>query len=422
MSETDAQPRDEATGQFTINTEGMVGRELTNAEAGFKTRPRDEPANGDGMTHEGRDAIADAASDLAARRRENPAPLELSAVEFRNETIGKPDPKEAGTARQQAQDLASARAVVQTFADGLSKQDFANQIDKARGEALKNNPKAAEELGLSSEDIKAAKEAADDGVVTDPAKPDSADVAFEGLDPKVAKVAKAFQDPDVRQAAEELFAATDAAQQRHAAAVSHANSYAQASLVDAIPELAQVPIESWEAALSLLHQNGDDRVGRAMNIIQRVSDMSAAQQRLDQHKAWQEQQQLFASTEREDARLVEAIGEDAANAANKATLSFLTDHGIPRHEAFQFIQKHPLMATAAAREVIWKAEQYDKMKDTAKNLRAKPLPPVQRPSIGGQSAASEGRGRLASLQAQLANASGARAAKIAGQIRQLRSR
>ena len=37
MFETAAQPRDEATGQFALATEGLAGRELTNAEASYLT-------------------------------------------------------------------------------------------------------------------------------------------------------------------------------------------------------------------------------------------------------------------------------------------------------------------------------------------------------------------------------------------------
>ena len=40
MSETTDTPRNDA-GQFTPDTSNMFGAQLTNAEAGFKTRPRD---------------------------------------------------------------------------------------------------------------------------------------------------------------------------------------------------------------------------------------------------------------------------------------------------------------------------------------------------------------------------------------------
>jgi signal transduction histidine kinase len=43
---------------------------------------------------------------------------------------------------------------------------------------------------------------------------------------------------------------------------------------------------------------------------------------------------------------------NAANAANSATLTFLVDNGIPRHEVIDFVAKHPVVATAQAREVI----------------------------------------------------------------------
>jgi hypothetical protein len=240
----------------------------------------------------------------------------------------------------------------------------------------------------------------------------------QGLDPEVEK---ALKHPQVRQAIQEELGKAEQSQQQYAAAVNYANQFAQASLVDALPELGQIPVENWEAAIGLLAQSDPGRVQRALGIIQRVSKLSAAQMQLQQHQAHVQRQQLVTSTEAEDARLVEMIGKDAAEEANKATVAFLTDHGIPRHQHLEFIHRHPVLTTAAARETIWKAQQYDAMQKAAKTLSAQPLPPVQRPGTpGARAAAPDNSSKIASLQAQLATASGDRATRIAGQIRSLR--
>jgi hypothetical protein len=90
---------------------------------------------------------------------------------------------------------------------------------------IKANPKAAEELGLSAEDIEAAKKT--DSKESDAAKPMKAsdpvpgDGAVEGLDPEVAK---ALEHPQVRQAIAEELGKAEQSQQQYAAAVNYARS------------------------------------------------------------------------------------------------------------------------------------------------------------------------------------------------------
>jgi hypothetical protein len=129
MSET----RDDRTGQFTPDTSNMYGAELANAEAGFKTRPRDpEP-----------EAISDdigglksAAADLVARRAQS---IEISPDDAR-EILGKPDLAEALTAEKAAKDLASFRQETSRFIEGANLLQFAEGLDKARADERKKNP------------------------------------------------------------------------------------------------------------------------------------------------------------------------------------------------------------------------------------------------------------------------------------------
>ena len=421
MSETETQPRNEA-GQFQQSTDGLYGRELANAEAGFTTKkdpPVEEKSYSDDLA-----GVKQAARDLADKRR---APVEIIDLDVVKEHVGKPDATEAVTVKQAAQELATTRTNVSKYVEGSNLNNIAAEVDKARAEIIKaRGPEAAQELGLSAEDIAAAKKAADGEDIADKSKradtaikPDDPTSTVEGLAPELEA---ALKHPQVRAAISEELGKAEESKQQYAAAVNYANQFAQASLVDAIPELGQLPVEQWEAAIGILAQSDPGRVQRALGIIERVARASAAQVEIDQHRAIQQRQQFVNSTEFEDARLVEALGKEAADEANKATVNFLTDHGIPRHQAFEFIQRHPLMATAAARETIWKAQQYDAMQKVRATIAAKPLPPVQRPGVvsSNRTPASEGRGRIAALQAQLEGATGPRAAKIAAAIRNIR--
>lgn len=416
MSEAATPPRDESTGQFTPSTEGLYGKELENAKAGFTTRKDDPPpAEGDGKTY-GDDIgdLKEAAADLAARRRQ---PDEIKIDELRD-AVGRSNPREAVTPEQAAKELSVFRGEASKFIDGVNLATYAVEVDKARAEEMKKNPRAAAELGLSSEDIEAAK-SVDESVRPDTAaKPNEPGTqSIEGLDPEVEK---ALKHPQVRQAIEEELGRAETAKQDYSNALQTANQFAMASLVDHFPELANIPAQNWEAALQIFAQQAPDRFNAAMGTLQRVGQIQAAQAQWQQHEAQVAQQQFVASTEYEDANLVKRLGEDAANAANAATVSFLTDHGIPRHEAFQFIQKHPLMATAEAREVIWKAAQYDQIKRAAKAVPTN-LPPVQRPGVStGRTPATDNSAKIGRLQEQLAGATGDKAARLAGQIRTLK--
>jgi hypothetical protein len=68
--EANIQARNEA-GQFTLSTEGLIGRELANAEAGFRTKKDDPPA--DEKTYpDTLDGVKEAARDLADKRSAGP--------------------------------------------------------------------------------------------------------------------------------------------------------------------------------------------------------------------------------------------------------------------------------------------------------------------------------------------------------------
>lgn len=144
------------------------------------------------------------------------------------------------------------RADVSRYVEGTNLAGIAEQVDKARAEALKAHPKAAEDLGLSAEDVAAAKKAEGEVAEAEPvrharARPDPIDgEPVQGLDPEVAK---ALEHPQVRQAIQEELTKAETAQRSYGEAINTAFTYAQAGVVDHFPELANLPIEHWEGAL-----------------------------------------------------------------------------------------------------------------------------------------------------------------------------
>jgi hypothetical protein len=426
LSEETTQPREEATGKFVPSTEGLYGRELANAEAGFTTKkdkPTDEKTYSDTL-----EGVQEAGRDLALKRANATAPAEID-VDAVKEQLGKPPLNEARTAEQAARELSSMRADVSKYVDGINLLGVGEEVDKLRAEALKNNPSAAKDLGLSDEDVAAAKKADGESKEAEPkqtkVRPDPIDgEPVQGLDPEVEK---ALKHPQVRAAIQEELGKAEQSQQQYAAAVNTANTYAQASLIDAIPELSQVPIENWQAALTLLHQNGDGRVARAMSIIQRVSDLSAAQMQLQQHQAQEQQrqyQQQFQSWKtQQDAiyRTKSQIPEAESRRFSKLAVEYFGSLGVTESEIRSLMQTQPIMHSAAFALVLEDAVQYRETQKAKAKISAQPLPPVQRPGTPGtRSAAADNSAKIASLQKQLATAPGDRAMRIAAQIRNAR--
>ena len=81
-----------------------------------------------------------------------------------------------------------------------------------------------------------------------------------------------------------------------------------------------------------------------------------------------------------DQRLVEMVGKEDAEAATKALITYLDDHGVARNQRANIIMNNPVLRTAEARETIWKAAKYDEMMNT-KSYPTNAVPPVQRPGV-----------------------------------------
>src|SRR5262245_44771386 len=112
MSDT-APARDEA-GKFTLSTEGLVGRELANAEAGFTTKKDDPPADAKSYSDD-LAGVKEAARDLADRRRAGPSELDMDAIKAE---VDERPLKEARSAEQAAKELSAMRSNVSKFVDG----------------------------------------------------------------------------------------------------------------------------------------------------------------------------------------------------------------------------------------------------------------------------------------------------------------
>jgi hypothetical protein len=412
MTETTDTPRNES-GQFTpapIPTEGLFGQELANAEAGFTTKPRDDAPESE---LEGDAAVRAAAEGLASRRQ---AEANISVTEIMAADPDRPA-NEAQSVEQAGAELANARVQLSRFAEGIDLSRLADTVDAARAEAVAGDKDVAKHYGLDLQEAekpesKVEEVAAKDEQV-DPATAAAID-AVEGLDETTKR---ALKIPQVRAAIEQQLGEVESARQQLATDRALAMQFSQAAFVESFPELAGLQPAQLEAGLQFLAQNAPQRFQQALGILNRVSALQAQTQQVD-HARQQEQRQHFeASVLSEDVRLAEMFGGDktAAEAANAATISYLADHGIPRHQMVQTFMANPVLSTAEARRTIWEASEYRRIKELPRAVPQN-LPPVQRPSTI-QSRPSPQVGNIKGLQAQLEGASGMQAVRLAGQIK-----
>ncbi|MCC8961718.1 hypothetical protein H8A95_05130 [Bradyrhizobium sp. Pear76] len=412
---SDSEQARDAAGQF-ISPEKTLGVHSLEIDQGFIPRP--DAVQADGNPDEDRpwehSSDEESLRALAQKTWGDPKPDILNIVLLDAEGNRAPE-NLAQTVEQAASDLRAVETEIAEANEAAELAKIAAEVDRARSERINGNPDIATYYGLDLGEVQAnAEKAKAEAKPTDAkaadaeakpveadGKPEAGDTepSVDGLDPEVAK---ALKHPQVRQAIEAEIGRADATRQELSTAIETANRYAQQSLVDHFPELAQIPLENWDAALQILHQHDPQRVQRAMSIAERVNTLSIAQTQWQQHQAVQAEQQFQANVGAEDARLEQVLGKAGAAEANKALVSFLDDHGIGRNQAYNFVRQHPVLSTAEGREIILKAAKYDALKKAGlPRPESKPVPKVQKPGV----AAPNGARAAESIQALTARLS-----------------
>ena len=414
--------RNEA-GQFTAPPEQLFGREEELVRNGYTVRKDDAPA--DQETYGSDDvSLRQAAKDLAAKRGD--ADVEFTPSELI--ANGNPDPLEAVTVKQAAQERSMASSEIKTFTEGMDLAKFAEEIDAKRAKLIDGNAKAADVLGLSAEEVAAAKAAKAEAAVqgepgmeaktaksSEPSPYDD----IEGLEPELKEVLR--KSPQARQYLEEIATEGEQVKRAYTGALEQGQQVARATIAALAPQLDQIPLEHWGAAIQQIAATDPVRGKLVIDTLQNWSAIQERQQLMTHHAQQMARQQFEGTVKAEDARLVEIVGgAKAAEEANRAMVTYLAGHGIPRDQMLSVVAKNPVLQTAEARQTIWKAQKYDELMKTPKAVATKQLPPVSRPGTSGAARVSDNSSKLATLQSQLSNATGDKAVRLAAQISKLR--
>jgi hypothetical protein len=417
MNDDNDIPRDDL-GRFTSSLGDHIAAEHARLE--FTPLEDNKPREEDGPTYgSSDDEIRRAAAEMQERRG---VEAEVAEEVVWHGPDGNPLPDNISTSRGQAAEaLSNYRQQKAAAAAGAQDRDLKNAIDSARIETEILNPDAAKAYDFKHELKDAVEEfAAEMGVPVQAETPAPAPEqqqqreSVSGLEPDLAKV---INHPQVVQMLEGELG-------RYAQAIQEAGQYAAASLVDALPELAQIGREAWPMAIELISKQGPERVQRATNVINRAVQIGAEQQRLSEaHQARQtaqRQQEIEKWSRAEGAKYDQWAakeGLDLSRFAPEASKYIETHLGMSRAQFSEALRDNPVLRASAFQQVLSDAVRYRQVMAAKQDLVSRPLPPAVRPGAQAPGMSSNSNSsRIAELTRQLNNASGQKALRIAAAL------
>jgi hypothetical protein len=161
-------------------------------------------------------------------------------------------------------------------------------------------------------------------------------------------------------------------------------------------------VAQWDAALGILNQQDPARVQRALNTINRVHNLSIAQQQQQTQQAAERQAQVDAWAKSENARYEQwARSEhlDMREIAPAAQDYLQKELGIDLKDFQQALRENPVLRASAFQRILTDATRYRQLKAAPAKAVQKPVPPVQRP--GTRSASPRAAANVDTLNTRL---------------------
>jgi hypothetical protein len=345
-----SESRDEATGQFS-SSEPLVGRAGIEHAMGYVQMPEDKEQPEELTVQDAAERVTE------SRTAEADIVTHVAGVDM-------PD-NMTMTLEQGAKSVADAREADEAQAEQDEIDQIRKEVDDLRGEEAKQAKEAKPEAPSSPE----------------------------------ADVEKFLAIPHVKDAVEKQIREVEGARQAYSQGVDIANQFAQAAFAENFPEIAALPVEHWQGALTAMAQHEPARFQKAMGTLQRVAQLQAAQQHQQQLKAQQERVEFQNYAKAEDARFAELtkdIKPQEMRAIEGEIPSMLAEYGADARQFLEAISGQTKFPRAAAERLLVDAAKYRMLMRAPKAVAARaPLPQVQRPGI----ARSAGAARADSLEA-----------------------
>jgi hypothetical protein len=356
-------------GQFTAEPEQKFGLESVEQEAGYTQMP--DPAKEEDWSFDDGDA---AAAEIYAAISE-PAP-ETVEVFYQNPDGSKRDPSLTVTPERAADDLQAYHdANADSAAKSISKE-FAEAIDQLRADRIKGDPALEEHYGVKTP--KPEKAAALEGDEAATHEPD----AFDGVEGLAEETKQALRQPQVRQYLEETEREHVQVREAYVSGLENARVASLATLSEIVPHLANLPPAQFEQGLATLSQVDPPAFQKAMNVLQRTSQIVSAQQQAAQQQAQLARQHFERYSREQDVQFYSAIGKTPDEVDGRGIVKNLESLGLTREQITHHWQNNPLMRSAAGQQILYEWSEMKAEKARASDWRekaARSVPPVQRP-------------------------------------------
>jgi hypothetical protein len=355
-------------GQFVAEAEPLYGIEGVEAEAGYSKMP--DPAAEEDWSYDGPER--EAAEIFAAISEPEPETVEIF---YQNPDGSKKDPSLTVTPERAADDLTAYHGDREADMAALLGKEFAAEIDKLRADRIKTAADA-EHFGVPLP--KAEKTAAVEGDEVATHEPD----AFDNVEGLAEETKQALRNPQVRQYLEETEREHTNVRDAYTTGLEQARVASLATLAEVVPHLANLPPHQFEQGLATLSQVDPPAFQKAMNVLQRTSQIVSAQQQAAQHQAQLARQHFERYSREQDVQFYSAIGKTPDEVDGRGIVKNLESLGLTREQITHHWQNNPLMRSAAGQQVLYEWSEMKAEKARASDWRGKAgrsVPPVQRP-------------------------------------------
>jgi hypothetical protein len=335
----------------------LYGEPALEAEHGYTSMPTAEPAAEE----------TDPIYDFAKRRDEEAAKtetIERNYVTVGGEHAGEPRPdNETLDIERAAEDLTRIR--------NQEVADQQNQIDSAIAaevDALRN-PHAQQQQQDQPEPT------------IEPQPEIPADVP--GVDPELAR---ALQNPKVREPLEQLVAQAEQTRSAYAQAAYDAYSVAAVAALAAFPELQGLTGQQVPVALQMIQQKDPARFSEIRSQLDRVDSLHRTVQQAQAQQAQVNHARYEQWSAEQDKAFEDAVKDVPAatrEAVEKNIIKVAQDvYGVSKDDLAAAWRSNPLLRSAPMQRMMFDAIQYNLIKSNAASAKVPPsVPPVQRPGV-----------------------------------------
>jgi hypothetical protein len=219
-------------------------------------------------------------------------------------------------------------------------------------------------------------------------------------------IEKVLANPKVRDAIAERVTAADTQRAHHETAVHEIGKARIAALASDFPELANLPLDRWAAAINAMHQREPARAQQAFARLQGLAQVEAAAQQLKAQKTTREKAEFVTYAAKENARfseLTKGIAPKEMAAVKEEIPRMLKEYGVSDpHQFLAAIHGQSTFPRASAERIMVDAAKYRMMMRAPKAVATRAVPNVARPGIAGpRGAERSGDSGLAALSARL---------------------